>query len=77
MVAAETIEMGRHRPLVAGRDRSEIDIIEPPLAGHGGDGGDQPLGQAGVILPDTERSGAVGAFGAGLVVVNEDQIEIG
>jgi len=77
MVAAETVEMGRHRPLVAGRAQPQVDIVEPALPGHGGDGGDQPLGEAGVVLADAERSGTIRPLGTGRMIIDEDEIEIG
>ena len=65
------------RPLVAGRPQPQVELVEHAFGGRRRDGGDQPLGQAGEVVRRRERLWPVGFLGLGVVIVEQDQVDVG
>ena len=77
LVAAEGIDARRQRPHVARRAQAEIDLVQDALAHLHGQRRDQPLGQPGEIQPRGERLVAVRFLDIRVVVVEQDQVDVG
>ena len=77
MVDAEAVEMGRHRPLVAGRAQAHVDIVEHALGGQAVMAAIRRWVRRAIILVEAERTGAIRPLGTGRMIIDEDEIEIG
>ena len=75
-VCAETVEGVDEHSLRAVRAQPRIHLVERALGRHGRQNVDEPLGEAGVEGGEIDglRSGG---HGAGVVVVHEDEVEVG
>ena len=64
-------------PLLPDGRSLQVDLVEHALGGRGRERGDQALGQTGVVAHRIDRLGAVGIAVAGLVVVEQDDVDVG
>ena len=69
--------MGGDRPLVAGRPQPEVELVEHALGGRRRDRRDQPLRQPREIVRWRERLFPVGLLGVGVVIIEQDQVDVG
>ncbi len=60
LIVDEARELGRHRPLAAGRPQPHVHFIERAFGGLGRERRDQALGEAGVVLRARQAPFAVG-----------------
>jgi hypothetical protein len=77
LVLDKARELGRNRSLLARGTQAHINVVEVALCGLRGQGADQALREARVVLRGRQWLQPVGSLRVGIEVVNDDQVQIG